>query len=170
MNFYHLTHLASVMSRIPLVQPFALPASDADNAPMSVPFSSIFDMPRFTSQTNVYAIDWNDIRPSNAGNHDKLGCWIGSVNDVEQIRQRSLTMKDNGVDASFFPLRASAVHADVASGDQVLGESVLVLFLHALFLSVSITFLQLHTTSWPVSRKILRPRPVSSSKQSTCPQ
>lgn len=122
MNFYHLTHLASVLSRIPLVSPFALPMSDSDSAPLHLPFSSVFDMPRFTAHTNVYAIDWTEIRPSQSNSRDKLGCWLGTVDSVDQIRTRALAMKENGVDVSFFPLRASAGERAAGEGDQVLGE------------------------------------------------
>lgn len=121
MNFYHLTHLASIMSRIPLVAPFAVSNSASEDGPSNVPFSSIFDMPRFTQQTDVYVVDWNDIRPPNADG-DKLGCWIGGVSN-EEMRARALAMKENGVDASFYPMHAVPAGRDGSQGgDQVLSE------------------------------------------------
>lgn len=120
MNFYHLTHLASVLYRIPLVAPFSV--SHADEAPTSIPFSSIFDMPRFSQATSVSVVDWNDIRPVGA-KEDSLGCWIGPVSDKE-IDGRAAAMRENGVVASFFPMRAktSRTKAGEPSGDELLGE------------------------------------------------
>lgn len=120
MNFYHLTHLASILSRIPLVAPFSV--SHADEAPTSIPFSAIFDMARFSQATKVHVVDWTDIRPVGA-HEDALGCWIGPVSE-EEILGRASAMKENGVVASFFPMRASTSRTVPGSGkgDELLGE------------------------------------------------
>ncbi|KAM0791363.1 hypothetical protein ACM66B_005828 [Microbotryomycetes sp. NB124-2] len=101
-NFFHLTYLSRRLSRIPLVPPFV--TQNAAGEPVSVAFSSIFDMPRFSQATSVSALDWSEIRPP--GSHtDALGCWVGSVLK-EDLGQRSFNMRRTGIDVSFFPMRA----------------------------------------------------------------
>ncbi|KAK4053924.1 hypothetical protein OIO90_003761 [Microbotryomycetes sp. JL221] len=103
-NFYHLTFLSRQLARIPLIPPFV--THDASGKPVSIAFSAMFDMPRFSQTTSVSAVDWTDIRPPGAGD-DALGCWVGSVRK-EELNPRSYNMRRAGVDASFFPMRAPA--------------------------------------------------------------
>lgn len=109
MNFYHLTHLAAALSRIPIIPPFTLKKPNADVndalAHESVGFSTLFDMARFAQLTAVSALDWNDIRPP-SGPAEDLGCWVGNI-DNEQLLQRGRAMLETGLEASFFKLQAS---------------------------------------------------------------
>ncbi|KAK4054477.1 hypothetical protein OIV83_000971 [Microbotryomycetes sp. JL201] len=101
-NFFHLTYLSRRLARIPLIPPFV--TQNAAGEPVSVAFTSIFDMPRFSQATSVSALDWSEIRPP--GSHtDPLGCWVGSVRR-EDLGARTHNMRRTGIDVSFFPMRA----------------------------------------------------------------
>jgi hypothetical protein len=126
MNFYHLTHLASVLSRIPLVAPFSVSRDGSSTARTPVPFSALFDMSRFSQLTSVTAIDWNDIRPVSETRTEELGCWIGATSAAE-VEERAKAMQDNGIEASFFPMGTSKSLTPVgdANGDELMGTSIL---------------------------------------------
>ncbi|GAA5850377.1 hypothetical protein JCM8547_001852 [Rhodosporidiobolus lusitaniae] len=123
MNLYHLSHLASVLQRIPIATPFSLPSPKELETLQSVPVSTIFDMARFSILTNIAALDWHDLRPheaEEAGKREQLGCWIGNV-PVEVRESRAERMKEIGIAPSFVPVRVALAKGDPGKGDELKG-------------------------------------------------
>ena len=127
MNLYHLTHLSSALSRIPISHPFLLPdPKDRTADTTQHPVSTIFDMARFGAATSVAVVDWHDLRPhelEEAGTTEQLGCWVGQVGEGERD-ERTTKMRLTGLDPSFVPVRLAPTKKDGgAVGDDLKGAS-----------------------------------------------
>ncbi|SCV72166.1 BQ2448_4860 [Microbotryum intermedium] len=117
-NFYHLAHLAMTTSRSVIVTPFNLPAGSAVG-PSTVPFSSIFDLPRFKHLTNVDVIDFDEIRTHNADSIESLGCWVAPL-ILADVSSRAKSMMENGLVSSFFPIHSMGhVLNSAGEGDSI---------------------------------------------------
>ncbi|GAA5910465.1 hypothetical protein JCM8208_004484 [Rhodotorula glutinis] len=113
MNLYHLTHLSSALSRIPISHPFLLP-KDRTADTTQHPVSTIFDMARFGAATSVAVVDWHDLRPhelEEAGTTEQLGCWVGQVDESERD-ERAQKMRLTGLEPSFVPVRLAPTKKD----------------------------------------------------------
>lgn len=110
MVLYHLTYLATVLDRIPVVPPFVL-LPDVNNTQPTPRASALYDVRLFARSANVSLIDWDEIRSPIEGTVEPLGCWIGTT-AAEAIQERSMLMKDVGLSISFYPMRV-AIPSDV---------------------------------------------------------
>jgi hypothetical protein len=123
MNLYHLTHLSTILQRIPIAHPFLLPDPDKPAVTTSHPVSTIFDMSRFSAGTSVAVLDWNDLRPheaAEAGKTEPLGCWIGMLGDDEK-GERARKMQVTGLSPSFVPVRLALGQKHSGQGDDLKG-------------------------------------------------
>ncbi|BGP32302.1 hypothetical protein JCM10296v2_004083 [Rhodotorula toruloides] len=121
MNLYHLTHLSTILQRIPIAHPFLLPDPDKPTLTTSHPVSTIFDMSRFSAGTSVAVLDWNDLRPHEAaemGKTEPLGCWIGMLGEEER-NERARKMQGTGLSPSFVPVRLALGQKDSGQGDDL---------------------------------------------------
>ncbi|GAA5823411.1 hypothetical protein JCM3770_000730 [Rhodotorula araucariae] len=119
MNLYHLTHLSTALSRIPISHPFLLPNERGVIA--QHPVSTIFDMARFSAGTSVAVLDWNDLRPheaEEAGKTEQLGCWVGQIGEGDRD-ERAKKMRLTGLSPSFVPVRLAPTNKDAGLGDDL---------------------------------------------------
>ncbi|BGP16396.1 hypothetical protein JCM10213_004047 [Rhodosporidiobolus nylandii] len=117
MNLYHLSHLSTVVQRIPIAHPFSVPSASGG----FIPVSSLFDMQRFSSLTHTAVLDWHDLRPHEAeeqGKTEPLGCWIGNVKEEEK-KERTEKMRESGLAPSFVPVRVALNKAEYGMGDEL---------------------------------------------------
>ncbi|BGP48290.1 hypothetical protein JCM10450v2_004162 [Rhodotorula kratochvilovae] len=119
MNLYHLTHLSTALSRIPISHPFLLP--NERGVVTQHPASTIFDMARFSAGTSVAVLDWNDLRPheaEEAGKTEQLGCWVGQIGEGDRD-ERAKKMRLTGLSPSFVPVRLAPAKKDAGLGDDL---------------------------------------------------
>lgn len=111
MSLYHLTYLAGILDRTPLIPPFYIPPA-GPRSRLLVPASQVFDFDQFKSDVNVTGMDWTDVRPqSETAKLEQLGCWTASVADAGELAERTSLMQDIGLDPSFYPLRVPTLPA-----------------------------------------------------------
>lgn len=121
MNLYHLTHLSTILSRIPIAHPFLLPDDSGQIAQHPVP--TIFDLSRFSAGTSVAVLDWNDLRPhegAETGKTEPLGCWVGQIGETERD-DRAKRMRLTGLSPSFVPVRLAPSKSAAGQGDDLKG-------------------------------------------------
>ncbi|KAK4703499.1 hypothetical protein P7C70_g2715, partial [Phenoliferia sp. Uapishka_3] len=113
MSLYHLTYLAGILNRMPLIPPFYIPPSASSRQRHLIPASKVFNLEQFRINTNITATDWEDVRPSNGNTKlEQIGCWTASV-PHGGLEDRAFRMEDYGLNPSFYTLRV-----DISSDSQ----------------------------------------------------
>ena len=74
MTYMNLIYLGYITDRIPVLADFTPNGHIGTDSP-TMPFSEVFDIPRFISQSGIPILEWAEVKERESEVVDDIGCW-----------------------------------------------------------------------------------------------
>jgi hypothetical protein len=70
----NLIYLGYITDRVPILAAFTPSFHIGHDSPV-MPFSEVFDIPRFISESGISILEWSEVKDSASEFIDDIGCW-----------------------------------------------------------------------------------------------